>query len=287
MFFQVRHTTRFDYSRPVLLEPHTVRLRPRSDAAQRLHRFDLTADPAAAGRSDLVDLDGNSPVHLWFTGLTEGLSLTTTFLVETLRANPFDFLVDPPHLQLPLQYPEHLSASLRPYLDDAPPADPVADLSRDVLRDAGGEMVPFLGLLNSRVWDLSEKIIREEGDPLPAAETLAHGRGSCRDLTVLYMEACRAVGIAARFVSGYQEGVAEQRQRDLHAWAEVYVPGGGWRGYDPTLGLAVADRHVALAAGPTSKGAAPVTGSFRGTGATSTLHAEIELLVTESPPEGE
>ena len=72
--------------------------------------------------------------------------------------------------------------------------------------------------------------------------------GSCRDYAVLFMEVCRAMGIPARFVSGYQEGDTEQESRDLHAWAEVYLPGAGWRGYDPTLGLVVSDRHIPLAA---------------------------------------
>src|SRR5436853_629755 len=81
----------------------------------------------------------------------------------------------------------------------------------------------------------------------------------------------RPKGIASRFVSGYQEGVSGLSERDLHAWAEVYLPGGGWRGYDPTLGLAVSDRHIAVAASRTSHGAAPITGTFRGTEATTQM----------------
>lgn len=95
------------------------------------------------------------------------------------------------------------------------------------------------------------------------------------------MDACRAVGLGARFVSGYQEGDPEQERRDLHAWAEVYLPGGGWRGYDPTHGLAVADRHVALAAGMRPALAAPITGTFRGTGASSRMQTDIKINVSD------
>jgi transglutaminase-like putative cysteine protease len=94
------------------------------------------------------------------------------------------------------------------------------------------------------------------------------------------MDACRALGLGARFVSGYQEGDPDQPRRYLHAWAEVYLPGAGWRGYDPSHGLAVADRHVAVAAGMRSDLAAPISGIFRGTGVSSRMQAEIRLRTT-------
>jgi transglutaminase-like putative cysteine protease len=102
--------------------------------------------------------------------------------------------------------------------------------------------------------------------------------GSCRDFTVLFMEACRAVGLAARFVSGYEEGDSTVLERDLHAWAEVYIPGGGWRGFDPTHGLAVADRHVALVASAFPQFTAPVTGSTQEGGRVSSrLTTEVRV----------
>jgi transglutaminase-like putative cysteine protease len=95
---------------------------------------------------------------------------------------------------------------------------------------------------------------------------------------VLFVEACRAIGLAARFVSGYQEGDTDSTDRHLHAWAEVYVPGGGWRGYDPTQGLAVADRHITLVASPLSRYAAPISGSFQqSNGAQSTMTYKLTI----------
>ena len=119
---------------------------------------------------------------------------------------------------------------------------------------------------------------------MTAADTLRCGTGSCRDLTVLFMEVCRSQGLAARFVSGYQAGDPGQQDRELHAWPEVYLPGGGWRGFDPTLGLAVTDQHIAVACSWHPAGAAPVVGTIRGTAAQAAMSFDIQLQA--SPEEG-
>jgi transglutaminase-like putative cysteine protease len=109
-------------------------------------------------------------------------------------------------------------------------------------------------------------------------ETLAGRSGACRDTAMLYVEACRSQGLAARFVSGYSmHHPPEVTEQELHAWAEVYLPGAGWRAYDPSLGLAVADGHVALAAAPDHRLAAPVSGSYRGTGVGSAMDYRVAL----------
>ena len=101
--------------------------------------------------------------------------------------------------------------------------------------------------------------------------------GACRDVSVLFNDACRSLGLPARFVSGYFEGDPDNPENDLHAWSEVYLPGAGWRGFDPTHGLAVAARHVALIAGIEPDQAAPLTGSFRGTEATSEIEFDVKI----------
>jgi transglutaminase-like putative cysteine protease len=281
MTFEIRHTTRYIFGKPVFLEPHLLRLRPRSDAVQRLVRFDLSVFPKPAGRSECLDLDGNCVCQLWFDSATDRLEIRTVSVVETTQANPFDFLITPATgLTLPMRYPAALVPSLRPYLD-SPPAvpDTVAKFGTGLAEAVKWETLPFLSTLTTRLPEHCAVVIREEGDPLPPDVVLAQRQGSCRDLTLLFIAVCRAVGLAARFVSGYQEGDPDQSRRDLHAWVEVYLPGAGWRGYDPTLGLVVDDRHIALAAGPTFRDASPVTGTFRGTGATATLQADITITV--------
>jgi transglutaminase-like putative cysteine protease len=146
----------------------------------------------------------------------------------------------------------------------------------DEMFSARGQPRPGARLLQQRIAESCQYIVREVGDPLPAEVTLTQRKGSCRDLTVLFMEACRALGIAARFLSGYHVPLTDQIHR-LHAWAEVYLPGGGWRGYDPTAGLAVGDPHIVVAAGSTPRMAAPISGSFRGENITATLEVEIQL----------
>jgi transglutaminase-like putative cysteine protease len=119
--------------------------------------------------------------------------------------------------------------------------------------------------------------VRDGGHAQTPAETLARRAGACRDLAVLFMAVCRAWGLAARFASGYRRGDLARPDRHLHAWPEVWCPGGGWRGWDPVEGVAVADRHVALAAGVRQIDTMPVEGSFAGAGVTSTLHYVVEI----------
>ena len=123
---------------------------------------------------------------------------------------------------------------------------------------------------------------RPTGAPQTPAETLARGRGACRDQTVLFVALCRAAGLAARFVSGYQDRSAmETDRRYLHAWPEVYLPGAGWYGYDPTRGTAVSNGHVALAAARDPAGTLPVEGSYFGT---ATSRMEFALTIRADEP---
>jgi transglutaminase-like putative cysteine protease len=284
MLFEVTHVTRYRYSKPVFLEPHTLRFHPRSDGQQRVNWFELSVNPHPEVMTECLDCEGNIVTEVWFSSLTDSFEFTAKFTVETLRRDPFDYLLSPIAQTLPIQYPGEDGPSLVPYLKGAGVDASVAEFALSVAQKTKRKTVPFLFLLTQQIHDTCRTVIREEGDPLPAAVTLAARQGSCRDLTVLFMNACRTQGIASRFVSGYQEGVSGLSERDLHAWVEVYLPGGGWRSYDPTLGLAVSDRHIAVAASRTSYGAAPVTGSFRGTEATTQMTSHIELTVAKSPP---
>lgn len=280
MLFEGTHITEYSYSQPVFLEPQSVRLRPRDDGWQKLLDFDMRVEPPPAGLFPCIDLDGNVTDRMWFNGLWEVFTITTTFKVETLRTNPFDFLLDPAAVALPMTYTEEDVAALGPYRVRATSGDEVARFAEGIANEVDRKTVPFLDLLTWRIQETCGCIVRRLGDPWPASVTLTRRQGACRDLAVLSMDACRAVGIAARFVSGYQEGDRKRTERDLHAWVEVYLPGAGWRGYDPTSGLAVSDRHVAVAAGLTARAAAPTSGTFRGTGATSTMSTDIRMMVT-------
>lgn len=275
MYFEGVHRTTYSYSDEVFLEPHTLRLRPRTDPRQAIHHFSVKMVPEPDGTTEGLDVHGNDVVWAWFSSTHSSLEITTSFAVETLRNNPYDFIVPTYEaVKLPPVYPEPDRAALFPYMN--PTGEMPFELAREVASSVDGEFVLFLRELASRIHATCKTIVRPEGDPLPAVVTLAAREGSCRDLAVLFVEACRAVGVAARFVSGY---TADEPSglRELHAWGAAYVPGAGWRGYDPTLGLAVTDAHITLAAAASPAGAAPVDGRFRGSPVTSTLSSTIEL----------
>ncbi len=279
MRVSVTHASTYSYSAPVYLEPHVIRLRPRSDGAQKLCRYALTVDPQPAGSADCLDQDGNVVTQVWFRESTERLRLESRFEVEVLRENPFDFLLPAEKVWgVPFLYGEPWMTLLAPYAGGTPVAPAVAAFALEVASAAEGRTLPFLALLNQRLFEGWSPVIRPEGEAFAAETTLAAREGSCRDLAVLFCAACRAVGFASRFVSGYERAAATSEHSYMHAWAEVYLPGGGWRGYDPTRGLAVALDHVAVAAAAYPALAAPVSGTFRGN-ATASMEAAISLQV--------
>ena len=280
MRFTGRHTTTYTYSAPVFLNPHKIRLRPRSDPGQFLREFSIDIDPTPDGMTEALDAWGNNVTWAWFSGTHDKLQITTRFVADRLRVNPFDFIVPTAEgASLPPAYPPDERAALVPYFSSEP-GPKVRRLAEDVAERSGGMVVDFATALAERIhrgvrYDRASRRV----PPMPGEETLASGEGSCRDMAVLYVEACRHVGIAARFVSGYVERHLDGAPRELHAWAGVYVPGAGWRGFDPTQGLAVSTGHVTIATAANSAGAAPVTGSFLGTGVEATLESTIELDV--------
>lgn len=278
MLLRTTHTTRYIYSDRVYLEPLTIRLHPRSDCWQTLRHYQLDIDPAPKGVTESVDLEGNSVATIWSTGLCDTLVLKAESIVETMRANPFDFiLTDNQALSLPIKYDTSYGNALDPYLTREYSSEDVHDFAHRLLKDFGSSTISFLTSLNQYIHQYFNRILREEGDPLHPSELLKTREGSCRDLTVFFMDVCRVLGMATRFTSGYFFGEEEGFEHQLHAWAEVYLPGGGWRGYDPTHGLAVADRHIALASACKPALTAPTYGMYRGTGVTSSIDYEVRI----------
>jgi transglutaminase-like putative cysteine protease len=249
----------------VTLDPHTIRLRPRSDGTQRVIEYAMQIDPAPAGRSECLDAEGNSVVQAWFSAPQEYLHVTTQFSVETLRDNPFDFLLPPPSQLL--------------FTSNEAASPEVLEFARQTARHAGDQTMTFLELLARQLCLDYRQVVREEGAPLAPEKVLHVSEASCRDLAVLYCAACRAMNLTARFVSGYEIASARADHPYMHAWAEVFLPGGGWRGYDPARGMAVGADHVAVAASTDPAMATPVSGSYRGA-AVSSIDVTIQMLVS-------
>ncbi len=279
MRIAVTHSTTYHYDQPVFQEPHTFRLRPRQDPSQRLLRYSLEISPAPAGKTECLDQDGNVVLEAWFDTALEEMAVQSSFEIETFRNNPFDYVLAKPELNsLPLVYEQPLRAALAPYLGSGNESETVRELARSVAEKTQRNTLAFLSELNNNLFLGFQHIVRDHGQPLDPEVTIAQQAATCRDLAVLFCSACRTLGIPARFVSGYEREAAFQDQANMHAWAEVYLAGGGWRGYDPTAGLAVSTSHVTVAAAADPRLAAPISGTYRGA-AKATMQFRIAMQV--------
>jgi transglutaminase-like putative cysteine protease len=243
----VEHSTVYYYDNAVHLEPQTFRLRPRMTNRQRLSAFEIQITPAPTGSTECLDQDGNLALNAWFDAFTTEMSVVSWFTVEMLRENPFDYVIIGESLSLPLWYRKPLSAALVSYRDSTQVADSVQQYAK---RAAGEQRnaLTFLSGLSGQIYRTFRHVIRPQGAPWQSAQTLSQMEGSCRDPAVLFCDVCRVMGIAARFVSGYECSSAGRSDSYMHAWTEVYLPGIGWRGYDPCRGIAVTNEHVAVVA---------------------------------------
>lgn len=276
MLVHIQHRTEYEYSEPVYLEPFTLQLKPRTDAFQAVTQYKTSITPQPEGFSDGVGLDGNHIETIWFGGLHQHLIIETDCIVQTYPFNPFNFYItDANALKLPLMLPNE--ARLGCYLQREQFAAKVSDFADAVLVSSNGDTISFLTQLAQAVYSTLKYTIRTYGDAWLPAETLNQGCGSCRDFAMLYIDICRSVGIPARFVSGYCVSDATT-SADMHAWVEVYLPGAGWRGFDPTRGSATSSEYIAVAASDRPQGAMPTQGSYRGQ-AQSTLTAQINIEI--------
>jgi transglutaminase-like putative cysteine protease len=277
MRLTVEHRTTYRYSGSVRLGPHTLRLRPRPQGSLRELEFSLRLEPAPVRRLDALDADGNRVTRLWFEGGTDRLEVVSRFTVESDGAagSPAAGLCHP--AALPLDYPPEEAAVLAPYRQGAPAGEAVRALAERLLREVGAEPTAFLGALTDHLHTHIDREIRELGAAHSPEHTLRSGRGACRDQAQLFLAVARCQGLAGRFVSGYQDRSAlSTPERHLHAWPEVYLPGLGWQGFDPTRGIPAGSGHVAVAAARDPAGAMPVAGSYFGD-ASSELSYTVQI----------
>jgi transglutaminase-like putative cysteine protease len=280
LFFNIQHRTRYNYSQPVRLSPQQLRFYPRSDGSQRVVAHRLNISPAPQGQNEHLDLEGNRVTQVWFEGETQHFEIEVDMQVETLRKNAFDFMLAPEAMLLPIGH-EQDAICARAYLDRSRADDAVTAFAAELSLGVNRDTLRFLDRLNRQLYDEFTQIHRHSGAPQTPGFTLQSRRGACRDLAVLFVDCCRAEGIAARFASGYQKGNLQRDRRDLHAWPEVYLPGAGWRGFDPTHGYVVADTHVTIAAAAHARDTLPVSGIFVGGGVKSALDFAVQIQVSD------
>jgi len=265
MRLHIVHETAYRFTGEVFLEPHHLRLKPRSTQYTRLEKFEVDVHPMPAGLSQQRDEEGNLVHFCWFEGLTRSLNIRSESIVATDPFNPFAFILHPDRVgRVPFEYDEAQRKLLSTDLERVELSKPLVDFGRKIAEETGFDTVTFLTRLTRRIHDDFEIIYREEGPPHTPDEAFTIKEGSCRDLTWMEINILRSMGIAARFVSGYYYFQMEDPQYELHAWLEVFLPGAGWVGFDPSHGIIAGNTHIPIVSGAHYEHTMPITGTIRG-----------------------
>ncbi len=288
----LEHRTSYSFARPVRVYPHTIRLRPAPHSRTPIPSYSLRVEPANHFINWQQDPFGNWLARIVFPEPVDHLEITVDLLADMTVINPFDFFVEDWAGTFPFTYPEQARRDLAPYLqpvdDTGEGSGPAPEVSawlaerlpslltapRDAGPGEGTPIVDFIVGLNRAVRESVDYTVRLEAGVQTPQHTLDRGIGSCRDSAWLLVSALRQLGLAARFVSGYLvqltadlsavgdglDGPTEDFT-DLHAWAEVYLPGAGWVGLDATSGLLCGEGHIPLSCTPHPASAAPISGA--------------------------
>lgn len=271
MLLSITHTTHYHYAQPVRFGPHRLMVRAIEGHDVQIRGSKLAISVPHRLRW-LQDVFGNSVAVLELLEESADLQIECQLKVEQFNTNPFNFVLDEYACQLPFQYPPDEARDTAPFLQIHHPADEAA--VRNWVRpflDVNGraKTLEFFLALSRSVPLFFQYTRREEPGVQTPGETLRQRSGSCRDFALLFMEAARIMGVAARFVSGYlcrgeTDETAGIATDSTHAWAEIYLPGAGWKGFDPTSGILAADLHVRTAVTRDPVQAIPIAGSFIG-----------------------
>lgn len=262
---QIEHLTTYQFSSPVTLQPHRLLIRPREGHDVRIEasKLDITPTHRVRWHRDVFD---NSVAVARFLEPADRLTISSQVTIQHYDEAPFDFIVEDYAVRYPFAYRPEEQVDLAPFQQPvylgphAVPQDWLGRFNQEPL-----ETYVLLDRLNRTIASEFQYLIREEPGVQPPARTLASRSGSCRDYATLFIETCRALGLASRFVSGYSHAPAtETGNATTHAWAEVYLPGPGWKGFDPTAGEVTGNRYIPVAVARHPEAVPPVAGSFIG-----------------------
>ncbi len=268
----LKHRTQYLYDKAVLLGPQVVQLRPAPHCRTPILSYSLNVTPTAHHLNWQLDPSYNHLARLLFFEKTKEFVVEVDLIAELSHFNPFDFFLEPGVESYPFEYSPDLAKDLEPYRA-IEPAGPLLRALLKTLSDKKCGTIAFLVDLNHKIRDEINYLARLDPGVQACEETLETHTGSCRDSAWLLVQCLRHLGIAARFVSGYLIQLAADEQAvegptgpqtdsaDLHAWAEAFLPGAGWIGFDPTSGLIVSEGHIPLVCTPNVSKAAPISGT--------------------------
>lgn len=265
--FKIIHRTYYNYSDNVDLGIHNLLLRPRENHELRIESFKLNITPKAKVLWHL-DVEDNSVAVATFTTSTQQLFVESEVIIQHYNESPLDFIVSDYAINYPFKYLLNDNFILSSYM--VLPNEETRTLLNNWIYNVYkyNEKIQTYTLLQKLTTYIFKNFtykVREEAGVQTAKQTLDYGSGSCRDFAFLFMEAVKCLGLATRFVSGYLYApLMSHEVGSTHAWAEVYVPGGGWIGFDPTTGNIVGADHIAVAVSRLPDNVPPVAGSFVG-----------------------
>ena len=265
--YNILHRTYYNFGGNVTLGPHHLRLRPREGPDLRIESSSLQISPTASLEWHR-DVEDNSIAVATFAEVTNQLMIESTVVVQQYNRSPHDFTIDSEAIHYPFFYSSDDYPALVPYLDAGEPSvvHPLAQWTNSQWRQ--GESIPTRELLQrlcSRIHQSFNYQVRMTPGVQSTAETLSRRTGTCRDFAHLFMLAVRRLGMAARFVSGYlQVPPSATDLGSTHAWVEVYLPGAGWTGFDPTIGDIAGTAHIAVSVARNAESVPPVSGTFVG-----------------------
>jgi len=287
MKLRIRHRTTYNYNQPVSFGQHKIMVRPREGHDLHIESSVLEINPAHTIRW-MRDVNGNSIAKADFTEPASQLSFYSELVLQQYDVNPLDFILEESAVTYPFVYDPDSLPELTAYMTLLYPRD--AAVLREWLGQfwkPGGkiETIVLLQNVNTHINKTFQYRRRDETGVQTPAETLNKNSGSCRDFAALMLETCRCWGLAARFVSGYMHCEAtEAGGASTHAWMEVYLPGAGWKGFDPTSGIMTGAQHVTVAVSRNPENAAPIAGSFQGpANAFQSIQVDVTVVQIDRP----
>lgn len=277
---RITHKTEYAYAAPVTFGPHRALVRPREGHDVHIESSRLEISPQADVRW-LRDIYGNSIAVLNFSAPSDRLTILSEVVVDHFDENPLDFLIDPEALSYPFQYTQDEEPELIPYRLASFPRESEALhlwLSQFYTPGQLANTFDLLSRLNTGIHQAFRYLRREEPGVQSPPETIALGSGSCRDYAVFMMEAARHWGFGARFVTGYIQ-MADGQHGATHAWTEIYIPGAGWRGFDPTNNTLAGAQHVSVAVARDPEKACPLSGAWTGpAGVFQGMNVDVQVV---------